>query len=89
MNWGDILSPGEQQRISIARVFYHRPKFVLLDEATSSLSEEMEAEIYQTLRTMGITVISVGHRSSLFKFHEFVLRVGEPGNGWSINATAM
>jgi len=83
VNWGDVLSPGEQQRISIARVFFHKPKFVLLDEATSSLSEDMETEIYHTLHKMGMTILSVGHRSSLHKFHTSLLSIGGPGNSWS------
>ena len=41
----------------------------VLDEATSSLSEENEAYFYTTLRQLNITVLTVGHRSTLQKVY--------------------
>ncbi|KHJ89101.1 hypothetical protein OESDEN_11087, partial [Oesophagostomum dentatum] len=52
--WQDTLSPGEQQRLSLARVLYHKPTFVFLDEATSSLSADAEASIYKLLKEVGL-----------------------------------
>ncbi|XP_041070505.1 ATP-binding cassette sub-family D member 4 isoform X2 [Carcharodon carcharias] len=72
-NWYDVLSPGEMQRLSFTRLFYHQPKYAVLDEATSALTEEAERELYHTCRQLGMTVISVGHRSSLTKHHDSML----------------
>ena len=47
--WQDVLSPGEQQRLSIARVLLRKPTVVLLDEATSCLEESMEKRVYDLL----------------------------------------
>lgn len=75
MNWSAILSPGEQQLISFARLFYHKPKFAVLDEATSSLHEEVENSLYKICEELEITFISVGHRNTLKKFHQFLLQL--------------
>ncbi|KAK2104453.1 ATP-binding cassette sub- D member 4 [Saguinus oedipus] len=63
----DVLSPGEMQRLSFARLFYLQPKYAVLDEATSALTEEVENELYRIGQQLGMTFISVGHRQSLEK----------------------
>uniref|UniRef100_A0A8C9A7U8 Lysosomal cobalamin transporter ABCD4 n=1 Tax=Prolemur simus TaxID=1328070 RepID=A0A8C9A7U8_PROSS len=74
-NWYDVLSPGEMQRLSFARLFYLQPKYAVLDEATSALTEEVESELYRISQQLGMTFISVGHRHSLEKV---------PCGGWEI-----
>lgn len=68
-NWTQELSGGEQQRLIFARLLVHKPDFVFLDEVTSALDEENEERLYKTLQRMGATYVSVGHRSTLDKFH--------------------
>ncbi|XP_060031449.1 lysosomal cobalamin transporter ABCD4 isoform X2 [Erinaceus europaeus] len=82
-NWYDVLSPGEMQRLSFARLFYLQPKYAVLDEATSALTEEVESELYRTGQQLGMTFISVGHRHSLEKFHSLVLKLYEEGS-WEL-----
>jgi putative ATP-binding cassette transporter len=56
-----------------------KPGYALLDEATSALDEVNEANLYNDLKDMGVTWISVGHRPSLLKFHDQVLKLAENG----------
>lgn len=73
--WGDILSVGEQQRLAMVRLYYHCPKFAVLDECTSWISNDLEDKCYDlAINQMGITVISVCHRTSLWKFHNHILK---------------
>ncbi|KAL2653552.1 hypothetical protein R1flu_021680 [Riccia fluitans] len=74
-DWADILSPGEQQLLSLARVFYHQPQLVILDEATSALSEQAEDSIYGRLLELGVTIISVAHRKRLRCYHSRLLEI--------------
>ncbi|KAJ1837976.1 hypothetical protein LPJ73_007224, partial [Coemansia sp. RSA 2703] len=67
--WARVLSPGERQRMSVGRVLFWRPAFAILDECTSSLDVEGEAAVYRAMQDAGITVVSVGHRAELRRFH--------------------
>jgi len=75
--WGDVLSLGEQQRLTFARLLLNQPAFAILDEATSALDLANEAQLYEHLQHTGTTYISVGHRESLYAYHPKVLRLGE------------
>jgi putative ATP-binding cassette transporter len=71
-HWNRILSLGEQQRLGIARALLQRPDVLFLDEATASLDEASEAALYELMleRLSGTTIVSIGHRSTLSKFHQ-------------------
>lgn len=83
LNWTEVLSPGEQQRIGLARVLFHKPRFAILDEATSSIDEPMETKFYEMCKQLNITLISVGHKSNLIKFHNRSLKLDRKGN-WEL-----
>ncbi|KAG1654109.1 ATP-binding cassette sub-family D member 4 [Nymphon striatum] len=82
-DWYDVLSPGEMQRISFLRLFYHRPCFAFIDEATAAISIDMEEILYEECQRLGITVISVGHRPSIQKYHNMKLNIAGQGE-WSL-----
>jgi putative ATP-binding cassette transporter len=80
-DWARRLSPGEQQRLGFARVLVVRPKVVFLDEATSAIDEGLEQSLYNLLREElpDMAIVSVGHRSSLRRFHDELLELGAEG----------
>ncbi|MCC5622449.1 ABC transporter ATP-binding protein/permease [Nostoc sp. CHAB 5715] len=75
VDWSWVLSLGEQQRLAFARLLLSEPSYAILDEATSALDEETAASLYQKLQETSITYISVGHRSQLLNYHQFVLEL--------------
>lgn len=77
-NWADVLSGGEQQRLAFARLLVDRPRFAILDEATSALDLASEERLYTRLARMTITIISIGHRPSLRRFHKRTIELSQP-----------
>ncbi|XP_022774962.1 ABC transporter D family member 1-like isoform X6 [Durio zibethinus] len=84
VNWGDELSLGEQQRLGMARLFYHKPKFAILDECTSAVTTDMEERFCAKVRAMGTSCITISHRPALVAFHDMVLSLDGEG-GWKVH----
>jgi putative ATP-binding cassette transporter len=76
-HWNRMLSPGEQQRLGLARAILQAPDYLFLDEATASLDEPSEAALYRLLaeRLPKTAIISIGHRSTLVPLHRRFLRI--------------
>lgn len=72
-DWFYAFSGGQKQRVAMARLFYHRPKYAILDECTSAVSDEIEDKIYETCKELGITIFTVSHRKNLARHHDKVL----------------
>jgi putative ATP-binding cassette transporter len=89
-HWAQMLSPGEQQRIAIARALLFKPDWLFLDESTSAMDEEQEAALYALLRERlpRTTIVSIGHRRSLFAHHQRVLTVQPSATGATLHDDA-
>lgn len=81
-HWNMLLSGGEQQRVGIARAILFNPDYLFFDEATASMDEPSEEILYNKLLEImkDTTIISIGHRSSLEKFHDRIIFAEDNGD---------
>jgi ABC-type multidrug transport system fused ATPase/permease subunit len=72
---GTRLSGGQRQRLGIARAMFTRPLLLILDEATSSLDGETEANITDSVQKMRgeVTVVMIAHRLSTVRHADLVV----------------
>lgn len=77
--WRDALSGGDKQRIAMSRLFYHVPRYAILDECTSAVTLEVEKIMYDYATELGISMLTVSHRPSLWRYHQLVLQFDGQG----------
>jgi putative ATP-binding cassette transporter len=87
VDWGKVLSVGEQQRLAFARALLAKPRYLLLDESTNALDAVNEDHLYGQLAALSITPISVSHHLGILKYHQQVLEL--PGDAsWTLHQAA-
>jgi ATP-binding cassette subfamily C protein len=74
---GSKLSGGQRQRIAIARALVHRPKLLILDEATTALDPKTEAAICATLRELRgqLTILAISHQPAILEVADRAYRL--------------
>ncbi|KAG2377324.1 hypothetical protein C9374_009235 [Naegleria lovaniensis] len=77
----DSLSRGEQQKLAMVRLFYHKPRYAILDECTSCITADDENRLYRKCTSHEITCITISHRPALEKYHTQRLVFNGKG-GW-------
>ncbi|KAF2737134.1 hypothetical protein EJ04DRAFT_431418 [Polyplosphaeria fusca] len=84
--WQDVLSGGEKQRMGIARLLYHEPRYAFVDEGTSAVSSDVEGLLYERAKAKGTTLITISTRASLKRYHTYTLTLGlgEHGDEWEL-----
>jgi ABC-type multidrug transport system fused ATPase/permease subunit len=78
---GSNISGGQRQRLGIARAMFTKPKLLVLDEATSSLDGQTEADISQAIQNLkgNVTTVMIAHRLSTVRNADKVVYM-ESGN---------
>lgn len=89
-DWSRILSLGEQQRLAFGRLLLAQPAAAFLDEATSAMDEGLEDAMYGLLRARlpRTRIVSVGHRSTLRRYHGMELLLQGHDGQWTLRAIA-
>ena len=85
MAWSNILSLGEKQRMQIARLIYHKPRYAILDECSSAISTDMERRLYRIVNELNITYITIAHRPTLRAYHTRMLAIGDGKHGFTLS----
>jgi putative ATP-binding cassette transporter len=83
VDWTTVLSPGQLQLLSVGRMLFHAPRYVVMDEATSALDLRGEARVYDAVVAADVAVLSVGHRETLLRFHTSCLLLDGTGS-WEL-----
>ena len=80
-DWQAVLSGGEKQRISFARILYHEPSYAIIDEGTSAVSSDVEGLLYEKCKEKGVTLLTISTRVSLKRYHTWNLDLGQGDDG--------
>ncbi|CAD7958995.1 unnamed protein product [Amoebophrya sp. A25] len=84
LDWSQMLSGGERQKLSFARVLFHAPAFAALDEATSAVSQDAQENLYRLLAASRVTYFSIAHRPEVRKYHDLEVALwGDGEGGWA------
>jgi ABC-type uncharacterized transport system fused permease/ATPase subunit len=83
----NLLSLAEKQLLGVGRLLFKSPTFAVLDEATSAVDADVEANLFTQLKRSGITLVTVTHRASLLQFHEKILKIkGGEERSWTLKS---
>jgi len=80
-DWQKDLSPGQKQKLAFARLFFHEPRFVVLDECTNGISPDVEMDLYNRCTKLNLAVFSISHKIELKEFHDWELHFNGDAQG--------